>query len=98
MRPMSRFPIRYFSICKASRLSTYTFSQTGNQVSNDIHAAFTFRDGKIVRHVDCFDLWKWAGQALGFKGILLGWTPLVKGAIRKQATKGLAAFRRNKAA
>jgi ketosteroid isomerase-like protein len=81
---------------KAHWVATYTFTQTGNTVVNDIHASFMFRDGKIVQHVDRFDLWKWARQALGAKGLLLGWTPLVKGAIRKQAAKGLAAFRKTR--
>jgi hypothetical protein len=75
-------------------VATYTFSQTGNTVVNDIRARFTFRDGKIVSHTDTFDLWRWSSQALGFKGKLLGWTPLVQNAIRKQARKGLADYRR----
>lgn len=70
----------------------YLFSATGRQVHNSIDATFEFRDGLIARHTDRFDLWKWAGMALGPKGTLLGWTPLVKGAIRKQAAKGLAQF------
>ena len=44
--------------------------ETGNAVLNRIDARFTFRDGKIIRHEDSFDLWKWAGQALGMKGKL----------------------------
>ena len=78
---------------KAHWVATYTFSQTGNTVVNDIHASFEFRDGKIVRHTDRFDLWKWARQALGLKGVLLGWTPIVRNAIQAQAAKGLAIFR-----
>ncbi|MBV8666594.1 MAG: nuclear transport factor 2 family protein [Burkholderiaceae bacterium] len=78
-------------------VATYTFSQTGNTVVNDIQASFEFKDGKIVRHVDHFDLWRWARQALGPKGLLLGWTPLVRAAIRKQAAKGLAAHRKQEA-
>ncbi len=81
---------------KAHWVATYIFSQTGNTVVNDIHASFIFRDGKIVRHIDSFDLWRWARQALGFKGLLLGWTPIVSGAMRKQAAKGLAVFRAKK--
>jgi hypothetical protein len=65
-------------------------------VINDIHASFIFRDGKIVRHVDQFDLWRWSRQALGTKGLLLGWTPLVRSAVQKQAAKGLAQFRGKK--
>lgn len=79
---------------EAHWVATYTFSQTGNTVVNDIRASFTFKDGKILTHTDRFHLWRWAGQALGLKGWLLGGTPLVKNAIRKQAAKGLAAYRR----
>lgn len=74
-------------------VATYLFSQTGNTVVNDIQARFVFREGKISQHRDSFDLWRWSRQALGTKGLLLGWTPLVRNAIRAQAAKGLAAFR-----
>ncbi|MEP6766215.1 MAG: nuclear transport factor 2 family protein [Gemmatimonadaceae bacterium] len=69
----------------------YHFS-TGRMVHNVIEAKFTFTDGKIKTHIDSFDLYKWARQALGLKGTLLGWTPLVQSAIRKQATRGLVTF------
>jgi ketosteroid isomerase-like protein len=70
----------------------YTFSMTGRLVHNVIDASFVFRDGKIVEHVDRFDLWRWAGSALGAKGKLLGWTPFVHKAVRKNALKGLDAW------
>ncbi len=70
----------------------YTFSQTGRHVHNRIDAAFAFRDGNIIRHTDSFDLWKWAGMALGLRGQLLGWTPIVQSAIRKNAGRALEAF------
>jgi len=73
-------------------VATYLFSQTGNTVVNDIQARFVFRDAKICEHHDSFDLWTWSRQALGFKGLLLGWTPLVRNAVRAQALKGLKAF------
>lgn len=73
-------------------VATYLFSQTGRTVVNDIQARFVFRDGKICEHHDHFDLWRWSRQALGAKGALLGWTPLVQNAIRAQAQKGLKAF------
>jgi ketosteroid isomerase-like protein len=82
---------------RAHWVATYTFTQTGRKVVNDIHATFTFRDGKIVKHVDRFDLWKWARQALGMKGMMLGWSPLVSKAVRKQAGKSLEVFRSRKA-
>lgn len=70
-------------------VATYTFSKTGRKVRNVIDARFEFRDGLIVRHTDRFDLWRWSGMALGAKGWLLGWTPLVQNAIRREATRGL---------
>jgi len=73
-------------------VATYLFSQTGNTVVNNIQARFVFRDGKICEHHDHFDLWRWSRQALGTKGLLLGWTPFVQNAIRAQAQKGLKAF------
>jgi hypothetical protein len=32
-------------------------------------------------------------MALGAKGTLLGWTPLVQNAVRREAMRGLAAYR-----
>jgi len=78
---------------EAHWVATYLFTQTGRMVVNDIHASFEFWNGKIVRHTDRFSLWRWARQALGTKGLLLGWTPLVHNAVRKQAANGLALFR-----
>lgn len=77
---------------KAHWEARYDFTATGRKVHNVIDARFEFADGKIVRHADSFDLWKWAGMALGAKGKLLGWAPAVQNAIRKQAMKGLDAF------
>ncbi len=82
---------------EAHWVATYTFSQTGNTVVNDIRARFTFKDGKIATHTDTFNLWRWSAQALGFKGRLLGWTPLVQNAIRQQAAKGLADYQAKRA-
>ncbi|KPC25722.1 Uncharacterized protein ABJ99_3120 [Pseudomonas syringae pv. cilantro] len=79
-------------------VATYLFSQTGRTVENDIQARFVFRDGKICEHRDQFDMWRWSRQALGAKGLLLGWTPLVRNAVRAQALKGLNAFTENRRA
>jgi ketosteroid isomerase-like protein len=70
----------------------YTFSASGRPVHNEIDATFTFSDGMISSHRDVFDLWRWSRMALGKKGMLLGWTPLVRKAIRKQARKSLDAW------
>jgi ketosteroid isomerase-like protein len=70
----------------------YTFTQTGRKVHNVIEARFTFLAGRIVRHVDDFDFWRWSRQALGPVGWLLGWNPLVKNETRKRAAAALDAF------
>lgn len=70
----------------------YSFSRTGAPVHNRIHAAFEFRDGKIVRHTDTFDFTRWAGMALGVPGKLLGWTPWMQNKIRATAAAGLSKF------
>ena len=71
----------------------YEFSQTGRNVVNDIQARFRFEDGLIAEHDDSFSFYRWARQALGPPGLLLGWTPIIKGAVRKKAAGSLAAFR-----
>lgn len=71
----------------------YVFSQTGRVVVNRVEARFAFRNGLIAAHHDTFDLWRWARQALGTKGALLGWTPLVQRAVRARATKALQMYR-----
>ena len=78
---------------RAHWIASYLFSQTGRRVVNRIEAQFVLRDGLIVEHRDRFDLWRWAAQALGAKGAVLGWTPFVQNAIRAQARRGLSAWR-----
>ncbi len=70
----------------------YTFSATGKKVHNVIEASFEFENNLIRRHTDRFDLYGWTRQALGLKGVLLGWTPLVQNAIRRQARRSLEKF------
>jgi hypothetical protein len=70
----------------------YTFSKTGNKVHNIIDAKFEFKDGKIYAHVDSFNLWRWSSMALGVGGMLLGWSPLIKGRVRSLARRNLKKF------
>lgn len=67
----------------------YLFSKTGNKVHNQIWAQFKFRDGLIVEHIDVFDLRKWMGMALGFKGKVLGLLPPARAAVSRQAMASL---------
>lgn len=71
----------------------YPFSRTGRRVHNVIDAEFAFRDGHIVRHVDRFDLHRWAGQALGLPGKLLGGTSFLQNRLRAMAGARLEEFR-----
>jgi ketosteroid isomerase-like protein len=69
-------------------IAYYTF-RTGRKVVNDIQAEFLFRDGLIAEHKDDFSFYNWSRQALGPPGLLLGWTPILKGKVRKEARTGL---------
>jgi ketosteroid isomerase-like protein len=70
----------------------YSFSATGRPVHNVVEAEFEFRDGLVLRHVDAFDFRRWAGQALGLTGRLLGGTALLRDRVRRTAAQGLARF------
>lgn len=71
----------------------YRFSTTGRIVDNSIDAKFEFSpDGRIVRHRDSFDFWRWSRQALGAPGLLLGWTPALRNRIRERAAGNLRRF------
>ena len=70
----------------------YSFSRTGRKVHNVIHARFEFSEGRIIRHTDSFNFWRWAGMALGAAGKLLGWTPFLQLKIRSTANKSLQKF------
>lgn len=72
--------------------ATYTFSKTGRKVVNHIKAFMKLKDGKIIEHSDGFKLSKWAAQALGLPGMLLGWTGFMKRKIQKNARKSLEVY------
>jgi len=73
-------------------LAHCTFTQTGRHVDDDVRASFRFRDGLIVEHRDEFGFHGWARQALGPAGLLLGWTPLLRGSVRKRTRGRLDEF------
>ena len=70
----------------------YTFSKTGRKVHNKIKAEFKFKDGKIIEHIDTFDLYRWSRQALGFTGFLMGWTTFFKKKLNSQTNMLLSKF------
>jgi SnoaL-like domain len=75
-------------------VAQYTFSATGRPVTNHVHTEMQVVAGKIVQQQDTFNLWRWSRQALGAKGALLGWTPIVRNKIRAQAAASLRDFAR----
>jgi len=73
-------------------LAHYTFTQTGRPVENDVRATFGFEGGLIADHRDEFDFHRWARQALGPAGLLLGGTPLLRSAVRRRSRAALDEF------
>lgn len=73
-------------------IAHYTFAQTGRKVVNDVSSSFRFAHGLISEQRDEFDFHRWAGQALGLSGKLLGGTPIIRNAVRGKARAGLTAF------
>lgn len=80
----------------AKWVATYNFSKTNRNVINRITAEFTFQDGLIIKHIDCFDVWKWSRQAFGPAGYLLGWTSFFQKKIQEQALLSLKKFQESK--
>ncbi len=70
----------------------YTFSKTGRKVHNVIDAEFEFKDGLIIKHTDHFNLHRWASQALGLSGKIVGWTPFFRKKLRSQTTSLLKRY------
>ncbi|MES2688189.1 MAG: nuclear transport factor 2 family protein [Pseudomonadota bacterium] len=71
----------------------YRFSATGRMVHNIIDSRFTFNpEGLIQTQRDRFDFWAWSRQALGALGLLLGWTPFLKGKVRATAAANLKKY------
>ena len=68
----------------------YTFG--GRPVHNRLDARFKFANGLILEHRDNMDFRRWAAQALGPMGQLLGWAPFVRRTVQKRARARLARF------
>ena len=77
-------------------IAKYNFSKTNREVVNTIASKFHFKEGLIIKHTDDFDIWKWAKQALGLKGLLLGWTGFMQNNIQKQARMALNKYSERK--
>jgi hypothetical protein len=58
-------------------------------VTNVILSEIEFKDGLIVRHVDHFDFPRWAAQALGIPGRLVGRFEFFRRAVSRKAARSL---------
>ena len=72
--------------------ASYTFSLTKRKVINVIQAEFEFKAEKILIHRDRFNFYRWARQAFGITGILLGWSPYMRKKVRSASRKRLEDF------
>ncbi len=77
---------------KAHWEAHYIFSKTGRKVHNLIDAQFEFKDGLIIKHTDHFNLHRWASQAMGLKGMLLGGTGFFQNKLQGQTNRLLDKF------
>lgn len=80
----------------ATWAASYLFGKSKRKVLNRIGASFEIKNGKIVRHTDHFDIWKWSMQALGASGWCFGWTQWMHRRIQERSRKLLADFQAKK--
>ncbi len=67
-------------------------------VHNIIEGVFEFNaEGLIVKHVDTFNFYAWARQALGCTGYLLGCCSCFQNKVRGNAANNLSRFRAKEA-
>ena len=84
---------------KAHWEADYRFSATGRLVHNVIESVFELNpQGLIARQHDRFNLWNWSRQALGTRGLLLGWTPFLRAKVKATAAANLQKFLASKRA
>lgn len=75
--------------------AVYTFGSKKRKIHNKIKARFKLQDGKIISHLDEFNVHHWATQAMGFSGWLIGWTAYFKKKLRFQTNGMLDRFEKN---
>ena len=76
----------------------YTYGPKKRKVVNKVTANFEFKDGKVIKHIDDFNLWAWSKQALGASGYLLGWSAFMRDQIQKKTGKLLNSYLKKRAA
>ena len=78
-------------------VAKYTFTKTGRRVVNKIRANMRIAEGKVIEHSDAFSVHQWSKQAIGFSGLLFGWSSFFQRKIRNQANRNLLKFMQGKA-
>lgn len=90
-RPGAKVTVKTHPLKETGEVVTGTWEAwyefQGRPIHNVIHSTFLLKDGLIVSQRDRFNFWKWTRMALGLKGTLLGWTPMVRKAVQRQAMK-----------
>lgn len=79
-------------IIKTKWIASYSFGKSKRPVRNEIIALMNLKDGLIIKHDDYFNLHRWARQALGFKGLLLGGTTFFRNQLQQQTGRRLQKF------
>ena len=74
---------------KVEWIADYLFSASRRKVRNVIIANMEIENGKIIKHTDEFNFYKWSKMALGTLGLLLVWTSFFRNKVRKGAYEKL---------
>jgi hypothetical protein len=65
-------------------------------IHNIVNSSFEFKEGKIIKQTDLFDVKKWSIQALGFPANIIGGTQFFKNKLRKKANSALDDYLKNR--
>ena len=72
-------------------IARYTWPPTGRLVTQRLRGQYEFRAGRIVWQSEGFSLWDCARMALGSRGLLGGWNPLLRARLRRMVRNCIAA-------
>jgi ketosteroid isomerase-like protein len=102
MRGAQNFTVQHEIQCadessvRVKWIATYTFSQTGRRVVNEVETKMTFANGKILTQNDHFNFYLWARQALGLSGSLFGWTNWFQRAVQNKTHAKIERFKQSR--
>ena len=74
----------------------YLFGKEQRPVHNIIQAQFVISDGKIIKHTDRFNFWRWSSMALGATGRMLGFTGYLQDKVRRGTREALHRYMENR--